>query len=47
LAGLALLTVAEAGWAHAIGIVSLFAFIVVGFFAAVLPELSAASEADR
>jgi cytochrome d ubiquinol oxidase subunit II len=47
LAGFGLLTVAQAGWAHAVGIVSLFAFIAIGFFAAVLPELSASSEADR
>ena len=30
-AGFGLLTVAEAGWAHAVGVVALFAFIVVGF----------------
>ena len=30
-AGFGLLTVAEAGWAHAIGVVALFGFIVVGF----------------
>jgi cytochrome d ubiquinol oxidase subunit II len=31
LAGIGLLTVAETGWAHAIGVVALFAFIVAGF----------------
>ena len=33
--GFGLLTVAEAGWAHAIGVVALFGFIVVGFAGAV------------
>jgi cytochrome d ubiquinol oxidase subunit II len=35
LAGVGLLTVAEAGWAHAIGVVALFGFIIVGFAGAV------------
>jgi len=35
LAGFGLLTVAEAGWAHAIGVVALFGFIIVGFAGAV------------
>ena len=35
LAGFGLLTVAEAGWAHALGVVALFGFIVVGFAGAV------------
>jgi cytochrome d ubiquinol oxidase subunit II len=35
--GFGLLTIAEAGWAHAIGVVSLLAFIVVAF-AALLPR---------
>jgi cytochrome d ubiquinol oxidase subunit II len=30
-AGFGLLTVAEAGWAHALGVVALFGFLVVGF----------------
>jgi cytochrome bd ubiquinol oxidase subunit II len=34
-AGFGLLTVAEAGVAHAFGVVALLAFVVVGFFAAV------------
>ena len=34
-AGFGLLTVAEAGWAHAVGVVALFAFIVIGFAGAV------------
>jgi cytochrome d ubiquinol oxidase subunit II len=36
--GFGLLTVAEAGWAHALGVVALFAFIVVGF-AGTVPAL--------
>jgi cytochrome bd ubiquinol oxidase subunit II len=35
LAGFGLLTVAEAGWAHGVGVMALFAFIVVGFAGAV------------
>ncbi len=41
LAGFGLLTVAEAGWAHAIGVVALFGFIVCGFFAIVPAQLAA------
>jgi len=37
-AGIGFLTVAEAGWAHAIGVVALFGFIVVGF-AGTVPAL--------
>jgi cytochrome bd ubiquinol oxidase subunit II len=33
IAGIGFLTIGEAGWAHAIGIASLFAFMVLGFFA--------------
>jgi cytochrome bd ubiquinol oxidase subunit II len=33
IAGVGFLTFAEAGWAHAIGIASLFAFMILGFFA--------------
>jgi cytochrome d ubiquinol oxidase subunit II len=47
LAGLGLLTIADAGWAHAIGLCSLFAFIVFGFIATVLPELDIASRSER
>ena len=32
-AGIALLTVAEASWAHAVGVVCLFGFVVSGFVA--------------
>jgi cytochrome d ubiquinol oxidase subunit II len=38
LAGFGLLTVAEAGWAHALGVVALFGFIVAGF-AGTVPAL--------
>ena len=34
-AGFGLLTVAEAGWAHGLGVFALLAFIVLGFLAAV------------
>ena len=34
-AGFGLLTVAEAGWAHALGVVALFGFVVAGFAGAV------------
>jgi cytochrome d ubiquinol oxidase subunit II len=37
-AGVGLLTIAEAGWAHAIGVVALLAFVVTGVLAA-LPSL--------
>jgi cytochrome d ubiquinol oxidase subunit II len=33
IAGVGLLNVAEAGWAHALGVASLFGFIVIGFLA--------------
>jgi cytochrome d ubiquinol oxidase subunit II len=39
LAGFGLLTIAEAGWAHAVGIVALLGFIGCGFFAIVTPQL--------
>jgi cytochrome d ubiquinol oxidase subunit II len=35
LVGIGLLNVAESGWAHAVGVVALLAFVVLGFFAAV------------
>jgi cytochrome d ubiquinol oxidase subunit II len=40
LTGFGLLTIAEAGWAHAIGVVALLAFIVCGFLAIVPAEVS-------
>jgi cytochrome d ubiquinol oxidase subunit II len=39
LAGFGLLTIAEAGWAHTVGIVALLGFIGCGFFAIVPPQL--------
>jgi cytochrome d ubiquinol oxidase subunit II len=44
-AGLGLLTAAEAGWAHAVGVVALFGFVVSGFLAVVPPLL--AGDADE
>jgi cytochrome bd ubiquinol oxidase subunit II len=41
-AGLGFLTAADAGWAHAIGIASLFGFIVLGFLAVAPSELGKA-----
>jgi cytochrome bd ubiquinol oxidase subunit II len=38
--GIAFLTVAEAGWAHAVGVAFLFAFITLGFYATVSSELA-------
>jgi hypothetical protein len=38
--GFALLTVANAAWAHAFGVTALFAFVVVGFLAFVPVEES-------
>lgn len=40
LIGFGTLTVAEAGWAHAIGVVALFGFICVGFLAIVPAQLA-------
>ncbi len=40
LAGFGLLTVAEAGWAHAIGVVALLGFLCVGFLAIVPAQLA-------
>jgi cytochrome d ubiquinol oxidase subunit II len=37
-AGVGFLTVADAGWAHAVGVAALAGFVVLGF-AAALPEL--------
>jgi cytochrome bd ubiquinol oxidase subunit II len=38
--GFGLLTVASAGWAHALGVTALFAFMVAGFLALVPAEES-------
>ena len=39
-AGIGFLTVADAAWAHALGVFCLFAFIVVAFPAALPPDLT-------
>jgi cytochrome d ubiquinol oxidase subunit II len=44
IAGFGLLNVAEAGWAHAVGVVLLLAFIVLGFLAIVPRELAPADD---
>jgi cytochrome bd ubiquinol oxidase subunit II len=46
LAGFGFLTVAEAGWANAIGVVALVAFVALGFVAFVLPELAGDAGAE-
>jgi hypothetical protein len=38
--GFGLLTVADAGWAHAVGVAALFAFVVAAFLALVPAEES-------
>ena len=40
--GLGFLTVADAGWAHAVGVVCLLAFVVIGFAAVAPAQLAAA-----
>lgn len=40
LAGLGFLTIADAGWAHAIGVLSLFGFIALGFLAVAPAEIA-------
>ena len=42
--GLGFLTVADAGWAHAIGVVCLLAFVVIGFGAVAPAQLAAATD---
>lgn len=44
LAGLGFLTIAEAGWAHAVGVCALLGFLISGFFAVVPAQLA---ELDR
>jgi cytochrome d ubiquinol oxidase subunit II len=39
IAGIGLLTAAEAAWAHALGVVSLFGFVALGFPAALPPHV--------
>ncbi len=45
-AGLGFLTAADASWAHAIGVASLFAFIVLGFLAVAPSELARGNTKD-
>ena len=47
LAGVGLLTIADAGWAHAVGVLSLLAFIVVGFLSATPAQLAAQEPAEH
>jgi cytochrome bd ubiquinol oxidase subunit II len=47
LAGFGFLTVAEAGWAHAIGVVALLGFLLGGFFAVVPPQLADFAREER
>ena len=44
IAGIGLLTIAEARWAHAVGVVSLLAFVVLGFAAVDPTKLAATDE---
>ena len=46
LAGVGLLTLAEAGWAHGVGVTALFAFVVLGFLAAGPHQLAAKQPGD-
>lgn len=46
-AGVGFLTVAEAAWAHAVGVLCLFAFIVAAFPAALPPDLLPAASKNR
>jgi cytochrome bd ubiquinol oxidase subunit II len=46
ISGFGLLTIADASWAHAIGVVCLLAFVALGF-AAIRPTAIAASEEDE
>ena len=39
IAGFGLLTVLDAGWAHALGVLALLGFIVLGFLACLPAEL--------
>lgn len=47
LAGFGFLTVAEAGWAHAIGLVALLGFVICGFLAVVPAQLADFAAQDR
>jgi cytochrome bd ubiquinol oxidase subunit II len=45
-AGIGFTTVANAGWAHAIGVASLLGFIAVGFPAALPPDILRSRQGD-
>ncbi len=47
IAGIGLLTIADARWAHAVGVVSLLAFVVLGFAAVGPTELATAEDESR
>ncbi len=47
IAGFGLLTVAEAGWAHAVGLAALLGFLLSGFFAIVPSQLADFARAER
>jgi cytochrome bd ubiquinol oxidase subunit II len=46
LAGVGLLTLAEAAWAHGVGVTALLAYVVLGFLAAAPHQLAAAAQPD-
>ena len=46
IAGFGFLTIADAGWAHAIGVVCLLAFVVIGFVAVGPARLAAAADGE-
>ena len=46
IAGFGLLNVADARWAHGVGVVCLFAFVVLGFRALIFPALRAGPTSD-
>ncbi len=45
LAGIGFLTVADSGWAHAVGVACLLAFVALGYRAALPPEPAAEEQA--
>jgi cytochrome bd ubiquinol oxidase subunit II len=47
LVGFGFLTIAEAGWAHAVGVVALLAFLVCGFLALVPAQLAGLARDER
>jgi cytochrome d ubiquinol oxidase subunit II len=45
-AGLGFLTIAEAGWAHGVGVVALLGFLLLGFMATVPALLTPGDESS-